>query len=120
MTGPDPTQHPPEGRPSWLAEACPPWCAREHHEQDHPEDRYHQSAPSFAPVIAALGHAIPVTDALTAVELIIRMARYVGDVHTWIAIEGTEAPEPRLVLTAESARSLVQHLEEQLDSLRLP
>jgi hypothetical protein len=30
-------------RPSWQAEACPSWCVVPHRENDHPDDRYHDS-----------------------------------------------------------------------------
>lgn len=32
------------GRPRWQQTQCPPWCASEHLEDDHPDDRVHRSA----------------------------------------------------------------------------
>lgn len=41
---------PPDALPSWLDRACPPWCVREHGEDDHLEDRRHQSVEESLPI----------------------------------------------------------------------
>lgn len=108
MTSPDDTTA------SWARETCPAWCTRAHDDTDHPEDRYHQSEPSFVPVIASARLAVPLTSSLEAVEMLVHVGRYDGDVVEWLAIEALDQPEPRLVLTLESARLLVQRLVEQI------
>jgi hypothetical protein len=113
----DPAGGPAEGDPrppTWLTEPCPPWCARDHREQDHPEDRYHQSAASIAPVIASTLPTVPLTASLEPIDLVVRIGRYVGDLAEWVAIEPLELVQPRLVLTVESTRQLVRHIDEQL------
>jgi len=100
--------------PTWLTEACPSWCAREHEEDDHPEDRYHQSEPSIAPVIASGQVTVPVTSSLETVDLLVRIGRYVGETTEWMAIEPLELVQPRLLLTVESARHLARHVVDQL------
>jgi hypothetical protein len=97
-----------------LDEPCPAWCTRLHEEDDHLEDRYHQSDPSFVPVVASAGPAVPITDSLTSIDLVVRLCRYVGDVLAWIAVEPLELPQPRMVLTVESARLLTDRLRDQV------
>lgn len=99
---------------SWSREPCPAWCAREHEEGDHPEDRYHQSEPTYVPVLASRAPSVPVTSSLEALDLVVRVCRYDGDVLTWVAIEAAEHREPRLVLSLDSARLLLRDLAEQL------
>lgn len=101
-------------QPTWLSERCPSWCSREHDQRDHPEDRYHQSEPCVVPGVVATGHTIPVTESLEGLDLVTWMGRYVGDSVDWMVIEPIEQREPRLVVSVETARSLVQRLSEQL------
>lgn len=103
-----------EGRPSWLDESCPAWCTREHREEDHPDDHYHQSEATVVPAVAGPGDTVPLTASLTATTLGVRVGRHVGDDLTWLVVEALEAPRPRLVLTAESAGALHRALEAQL------
>ncbi len=39
-------------RPSWQLDDCPAWCAVEHREDDHPDDRSHRTDAPTVPVIA--------------------------------------------------------------------
>lgn len=41
----------PRKRLSWLIEPCPAWCRADHHDQDHPDDRFHQSPQILVPVV---------------------------------------------------------------------
>jgi len=100
--------------PSWLEEPCPPWCRRAHAEDDHPEDRNHQSEPSLFLAVAGTGDGVPVTATLRPTTLTVRMGRYVGERTTWLAIEDSEEPGPRMVLTDSSAWALHQMLAQQL------
>lgn len=107
-----PRDHP---SPSWLHEPCPGWCTRVHEEDDHLEDRFHQSEPTIVPVIAAVEPTVPVTASLETIDLVIRIGRYDGELVEWLTIEPLDLPQPKLVLTVESARLLAHHLAEQLD-----
>lgn len=88
-------------------------CADE--EDDHPEDRYHQCEPSYVSTLAAVERTVPVLDSLAATDMLVRLGLYVDDQVGWVAIEATEEPEPRLVLTLQSARLLARSLQDQLD-----
>lgn len=103
--------------PSWLDEPCPAWCARSHHEDDHPEDRYHQSEPSIFPAVAGPADQVPITASLSPANLSIRAGRYVGEVSTWIAVESLDELQPRIVLAEPAAWHLWGHLEAQLRQL---
>ena len=100
--------------PTWLTEACPSWCVREHREQDHPDDRYHQSETSFVPVVAAVRDTVPITASMQGIDLTVWMGRYVGESLVWVVIEPDGARTPRLILSAESASSLNSQIGAQL------
>lgn len=102
-------------RPSWQRAPCPGWCARTHHEDDHVEDRYHQSEPSFVPVLVATQPTVPVTESLQPVDLVVRIGQYVDELVEWVAIEPIDLPQPRMVVTLESAHTLARALAEQLE-----
>ncbi len=106
--------------PTWLTERCPAWCARTHREEDHPEDRYHQSEPALFPAVAAAADTVPVTASLRPMTLGVRLGRHLGAPLTWVAVESAEARQPRLVLTEESARVLLDELGRQLALLGAP
>lgn len=118
MTRSDPDPRSSSETPSWLVEPCPPWCARDHLESDHDEDRYHQSEASIVPVVAGPGDSVPITASLDDVDLVVRVGRHLSEPRAWVAIEAADRPEPRLVLTVESARSVARHLDEQLRQVR--
>lgn len=103
--------------PTWLDEPCPPWCVRTHREDDHPEDRYHQSEPSLFAGVAGDGDQVPMTASLSPMTLGVRLGRHVGEAAAWVVIESLESRHPRLVLTAEAAVALRQGLEHQLARL---
>jgi len=103
--------------PTWLDEACPSWCTRNHHERDHPEDRYHQSDPTMVTMTAGDGATIPVAESLETIDMLVLLGRYVGDTRTWLTVEPAERPAPRLVLTTESAGVLVECINDQLQRL---
>ncbi|WGX97977.1 DUF6907 domain-containing protein [Nocardioides sp. L-11A] len=97
-------------RPTWLDEPCPSWCLREHDEDDHPEDREHRGEPVDLAVVATGEDAVPVTDALAPLDLIVQLHRRVGAPVEWVSIEPAEARQPRLALTRGSARALATAL----------
>jgi hypothetical protein len=104
--------------PTWLTETCPSWCVREHHEQDHPDDRYHQSETSFFPAVAAARDTVRVTVSMRGMDLTVWMGQYVGESLTWVVIEPDEARTPRLILSAESAISLSNEIAARVTCLR--
>lgn len=106
--------------PTWLREPCPSWCAREHREDDHVEDRFHQSDPSFFPAVAGSGDAVPLSASMRALTLGIRIGRQVGDDRTWLVVEPLDEQRPRTVLTCETARALHHHLGHQLSLADAP
>lgn len=101
--------------PSWQREPCPPWCVREHDEDDIPLDRYHQSAPSLLPILMSGYPEEPRSSTFVPAELTVRVGRYSTEVVEWVAIEPVALSAPRLVLTAESAYRLAQQVKEQLE-----
>ena len=101
--------------PSWLAEGCPAWCTREHHEDDHPEDRRHQSDGTLIAVHESTT-AIPVGSA-RSVEVAAYLDQPVAEGTCWLRVESLDSPRMRLALTAESARSLAGLLGGLLDRL---
>lgn len=103
--------------PTWLDGPCPAWCVRVHLEDDHPEDRYHQSEPSILAGVAGAGDQVPMTASLRPLTLGVRLGRHIGDGGVWLTIESLEAPQPRLVLTDATAQDLLQRLAQQLSLL---
>lgn len=99
-----------QSRPSWLHDPRPDWCTREHHEDDHPEDRIHQD--DGVVIAANVGDPDPLTLAITgrATELVIQRCRSTGSaVPTWVRISETEGPAG-LTLTEETAGLLQRRL----------
>jgi len=101
----------PGPRPSWQAEPCPPWCDREHDENDIELDRYHQGEPRTMSVLTSTNPQEPRQATFSPADLVIRTGRYVGEGVDWIAIDSTRT---RIILTVDSARRLAERLTEHL------
>lgn len=102
------------GRPSWLLAPCPPWCTREHLEDDHPEDRTHED--DGVVITAVVGDIDPDTlrPSSRPVELVVRRFRSTSEEHPdWVAILDTEDTRTRLVLTEQSAARLRRALTRE-------
>lgn len=100
-------------RPSWLHEACPSWCTREHREDDHPEDRIHQD--EGVVIAAVVGDAHPTTLTVTAraTELVVQRYRPIPHLTpTWVRIVEPEGGRAPLLLTEETARRLGRALPD--------
>lgn len=97
-------------RPSWLNESCPPWCLREHEEDDHPEDREHRGDAVVIGVVASGADEVAVGDLLRPIDLVVQLHRRVGVPVEWVSIEPAQARQPRLALTRGSARALADAL----------
>ncbi|HEX7740354.1 MAG TPA: hypothetical protein VF426_11985 [Marmoricola sp.] len=100
-------------RPSWLEETCPPWCAREHHEHDHAEDRVHGSEPVYVPVVRR-SSTIPGRAETEAGELIVQRLKIVGDRESLVLVTDPEDAAKGLILNNPSAERLRSALEEVL------
>ena len=95
------------GRPSWQADGCPPWCVSEHREDDHPDDRFHDSAPALVPSV--LG-----PDGVAA-DLLVVTSRRCDTANDWVFVGHPERAAEGLVLSRESARRLARAILAQLD-----
>jgi hypothetical protein len=92
---------------------CPGWCRRVHGEQDHPEDRPHQSMAVFVAAVTGRPTLEPDEDA-RAVSVVVRLVRRLHSELTWVEVLAEESREVRLILTVESARRLVGAVEALL------
>lgn len=104
--------------PSWLNEECPAWCIGDHHEDDHPDDRIHDS--DGQTVSVALHPSQRLTragDDGEASELIIVTSRRAGDQAEWTYIGEADRARQYLNLSRDSARRLASALARHLDAL---
>lgn len=107
-----------QSRPSWQTEACPPWCVVDHREDDHPDDRVHDSASRH---ISALLHPSQRLaregDGSEVSELLVVTSRRAGDEVDWTYIGEPDRSRQYLNLSRESARRLASALTRHLDAL---
>jgi hypothetical protein len=96
--------------------ACPAWCRRGHRPGDHADDRLHQSEPVFVPVV--LGDPrFGRDDVGRADSLVLRVVQRVDSPTVWLEAAPEEGRSPRLLVTTESARRLVDAMTELLHRL---
>ena len=76
-------------RPTWLIEPCPPWCAAEHRQGDHPDDRVHRGASTTLAGFLAHG-AVPTEFEEEPAHLVVHVMRPVGGTTTWVEVRETE------------------------------
>jgi hypothetical protein len=104
-------------RPSWQRDECPAWCAVDHREDDHPDDRSHRTDTPAVPVIA---RARRFDDGLVfetgAMEFEVGVSRPDGEVDTWIYVGA--GPGQQLEVSRESAKRLLRALDAQLRATR--
>jgi hypothetical protein len=98
-----------------LDQACPPWCRGSHGADDHPDDRHHQSPARLVAVVTGKPMLEP-DDQARPLSVVVRLVRRTDSETTWLEIVGEEAPEVRLVVTAESARRLLATVEQLLST----
>jgi hypothetical protein len=94
---------------STAPDVCPAWCTRRHSPDDHPEDRLHQSPPTFAVLTTGqpwLDDAPP-----RAGQVVARLVQQRGSSLTWLDLSGEEDRAVGFCVTVESARHLVTVLE---------
>lgn len=92
-------------------ERCPIWCVVDHQPDDHPDDRWHDSASSHVDVIVRL------PDSTEASELTIVTSRRFGESDDWTFIGEPDRNRQRLELSRESAQRLATALTEHLRAL---
>ena len=104
-------------RPSWQLDDCPAWCAVDHSEEDHPDDRSHRTDAPSVPVIARTRRF---DDGLAfeteAMDFEVGMSRRDGDADTWIYVGA--GGEQQIEVSRESARRLLRALDARLRATR--
>ena len=98
------------------APACPPWCRRDHHPDDRPDDLLHQSGPAFVAVIHGDPRFGPDDDAWPD-RVVLRLAQRVGSTAVWLEASSEEGRSLHLLVTAESARRLADAMADLLAAL---
>ena len=96
--------------------ACPPWCRRDHHPDDRPDDLLHQSGPAFVAVIHGDPRFGPDDDAWPD-RVVLRLAQRVGSTAVWLEASSEEGRSLHLLVTAESARRLADAMADLLAAL---
>ena len=101
-------------QPSWQVDECPRWCAVDHADSDHPDDRVHRSMAAPVPVIfrESILSAAGVLHPVGAAEAEIGISRADGDPQVWIYVGVGRGAE--IELSLESARRLSRELDERL------
>ncbi|HEY3530618.1 MAG TPA: hypothetical protein VGK78_15840 [Nocardioides sp.] len=96
---------------------CPGWCARRHLQEDHPEDRLHQSPPIHA-VLMTGPSWLPHDAAHRASPVVARLVQHTDSSEAWLEVTSEEDGAVRLAVTPESGRRLVALLDSLLEMLR--
>ncbi|MDR6118087.1 hypothetical protein QE370_001271 [Aeromicrobium sp. SORGH_AS981] len=109
--------HQPE-RPRWLHEPCPSWCAVVHADDDHPDDRHHDSAPVHVPVVLLRRGADDAATRPAPGEVSVVRTRRCHDPEDWVVLE--ESGTAHLVLDPASARRLAAALLAATGQASLP
>lgn len=109
-------------RASWQSEPCPPWCVRVHADDDHPDDRYHDSAETQVPAILAERKPDegPGRWVHEEAEVTIVTSRYADATEMVTFIGSGDRHDQQLSLSPESAARLAAALQRHLTSLRDP
>jgi hypothetical protein len=102
------------GRPSWQIDACPSWCAGDHHEGDHPEDRQHRSVSFAVPVVTRRTRVVAdqISRSAESAEYEVGLSRIDGELETWLYLG--EGPGESIEVSAESAHRLLRAAEARL------
>lgn len=97
-----------KARAIWQTEPCPPWCTQDHRDDDHPDDRYHDSAVTRVPVILIeRDHAAgPGRWEREAGEITIVTSRHADTAEVVTFIGRDDGPGQQLTLTPEGAARL--------------
>jgi hypothetical protein len=109
-------------RAVWQSEPCPPWCSGEHHDDDHPDDRYHDSPSVQVPVTvmerdhaAGPGRWIPLPGEIT---IITSQHADTGEMVTFIG--RADRRDQQLHLTPDGAARLAREIVQHLATINRP
>ena len=104
-----------QSRPSWQVDPCPPWCAVDHGERDHPDDRVHRSATETVAVVARRTgfEGARIRRTAEATELDVALSRVDGDGQTWLYVGS--GPAMAIEVSAESGRRLARAIGAVLE-----
>lgn len=105
-------------RAAWQSEPCPAWCTQQHRDDDHPEDRFHDSVATRVPMVfAERDHeAGPGRWAHTPGEISIVTSRHAETSDVVVFIGRDEHPGQELSLTPEGAARLAVAIARHLDT----
>lgn len=105
-----------QSRATWQAEPCPPWCVREHHDDDHPDDRYHDSEATLIPAVVAERDLPggPGRYTRETTELAIVTSRHDDSPDLITFIGRGDRADQQLIMTPESAAHLATALTRHL------
>lgn len=108
-----------QSRASWQTEPCPSWCVREHQDDDHPDDRYHDSDTTVVSAVMADRDRGGGSGSWTheTAELAIVTSRYDDSTQLITFIGRDDRPDQHLIMTPESAGRLAQALTRHLSSM---
>ena len=98
------------------APACPAWCRRDHHPDDRPDDRLHQSSPAFVAVVAGDPRFGTDGDA-SADAVVLRLVQRTDSPSVWLEASSEEGRSLHLLVSAESARRLAAAMTSLLAGL---
>lgn len=105
-------------RAEWQSEPCPPWCIRAHHDDDPPDDRFHDSATTQVPVIFAVRDhdAGPGRYTHEPGQVSIVTSRHVDSDDVVVFIGCEDNADQQLNLTVESSARLAGSIARHLDA----
>jgi hypothetical protein len=72
-------------RPSWATAPCPAWCEAEHDEDDHPDDREHESKHHDVPGVVRVDESAGTCQGEAATLDVVRH-QHVGDHEQWVFV----------------------------------
>lgn len=108
-----------QARAIWQSEPCPPWCTVVHRDDDHPDDRYHDSAALQVPAIVLERdrEAGPGRWVREPAEITIVTSRHADTVDVVTLIGRDDRLDQQLSLTPEGAARLADAILQHLASL---
>ena len=101
--------------PTWLAEECPRWCVRPHAEDDHPEDRRHQSTEIEVRVVRSASVLRP--DPALSEDWLVLAHGSTAEPSVWVHVGQAEGRAVDLNLDRASAQRLQEALSRCLADL---
>lgn len=102
------------------SEPCPSWCTQQHSDDDHPDDRFHDSAVTQVSVIFAERDHVagPGRWVHTAGEISIVTSRHIDTSDVVVFIGRDDQVNQQINLTTDSAARLAEAITRHLDATR--